>query len=1804
MVSLSLCDGLPGGRAIDAEELTDLADGLRMNMSRAEIGEAVNQIDASGSGEVEFHEFYQWWISDSRGAAGRLRSKLKLSAFLARKAGTLLVAVELSDDNAGLQASEQYMSSILAQSFSRTHILQGNSLGCFSPDSRLRILCNEILNYKHTERALICLIVINMVTMAFPVASPELERTAAAVNLGIGVTFTVETSMRVIQLGLIRGVRFDDGTTANTSYLTSGWNAFDLAIISLWWFALLSAAIFSWDVRVVNSVSVFRSVRVLRFFPHVRQIISSVKQSANMIVNVAYIFAMLFVMCASHQIPARSGTVVSSPLLAVCADGVAMHKLLGGALTHACAAHDANASIAVNCSSCVEQPLGSQCPSSLGCAASGLECYKVSVPSTFQRGAREEHTAKYGFDSIGPAFMTMYSMATLDDWQDIVNKFRSVTQHNVWFIWAPVASFVVVVGISAVNVFLACIAHSYQAVRLQLKQFETEQSAKDTIAMMILASPADLEAEEAEAQDFGDPTLWIPSTLVYQCRAVMQDARFDTGCLAVVIINIVLMATEHHNMSSSYVDLLFYTDIIFTAVYIFEAFVKMCGMGGQYFASVMCRIDLLIVISAIVSYLSMLLDTVVDIKALVAIRLLRLLRLLRVGRIGRLLMRSESVRFMLAKAFSSRGAVASLAFLIMFILTVSALGAMQIFGKCFPDSSRPNFASFGGALATTFIVFSTDSWTVLVFEFQECGSSTVPATIFFMTLQFTLYFLFSELFVAVFIENFQREEDDKRKQQIAQYLNASEDGVHSVLEISSKLDTVNTFLSAKTKTVRRYGFDKFVNSISLTAQTAEAVTENMPGWKQTKSCSQWMFDTGTCFRAATRQNPVADEGNLRVQNPLHNDTLSADSQNEVVDVTELQEARTAITVKEADETEGFRDKSLGLFARQNPVRKLAMHADQSDMMRHATVVLIFVDALQCAQMQAHSYSVNGVTVEPFAFPDRKILALVLIGFCIEMATKVISKGLLFTPDGYLTTFAGLFDFCCIGLQFHAWWTESSVFLVIVSIRLLILLERPKTIVNTICNAVPALLPLLVVIMATFLIFSIMGMSLFMGKLWHCDADITLHESDCQAANGTWVNKHYSYDNIFSAAESLFIVWSLQGWRTLMQDLMDAPQEAGMAPEVDFSFTESLIFHFCFIMWTYFVLTNLFVSLLADFFASSTGNQLMTAGQRDWQYINLVLYRLQPIRGLPHSHWRLAVFRFVETDCFRRIIDVFTVLNVAQLVGVNAVTALPGLARTDETDWAINELVVLGQALVLGVYILEALLKAVAFGPLIYSRESKLELLVLAIMILATSSAYLQILADSSNWLLKHSWYDPTDGWRYIQTLQFVRVVRLAQLIGRIPGVRKLYYVIRVSIHEVINLCFCTFIVIFVCSVFAMRLCGGVPIESAFSEYNNFDTVAASMRFLFQITTGQSFKLVTQDCMAASDYPFAVTPFFFMYFALTNFVFLSLFVALILDNLALMGSDDFAISDVDVQLFRETWLQCGLEPHEPVLVGDLKTFVERVPGSLSFIHKSDPFWFNRLMLELDLSPDIVHAKDSGVGMHQLLQALCQMRFSSRCLDLNDEVAKSMRLQAHLQNHAGVLIFIGVRAWLAKRNVPPEEVDYDGGRRWRAAVFVAKLLQMSSAISTQRITSENIVAENLDALQRLVDRQKDRAAARELQKANSAARAKRQKDQIQKGNTGPTQMQLSKLQRDEARSGFTRDFSVLSSDDVAATLSDTRSIKWKERNAFMTRRTWHGNAGLDLDTAGDERLDAFDTTGDGKIDARDTTGHGALDTLDAE
>ena len=192
----------------------------------------------------------------------------------------------------------------------------------------------------------------------------------------------------------------------------------------------------------------------------------------------------------------------------------------------------------------------------------------------------------------------------------------------------------------------------------------------------------------------------------------------------------------------------------------------------------------------------------------------------------------------------------------------------------------------------------------------------------------------------------------------------------------------------------------------------------------------------------------------------------------------------------------------------------------------------------------------------------------------------------------------------------------------------------------------------------------------------------------------------------------------------------------------------------------------------------------------------------------------------------------------------------------------------------------------AYTPRVYSKDYVLEIFILAGMYTATLEMHLRAFVPSFG----------SAGW-VIQALQSCRVLRLASVLGSHSSqMRKVYYTVAVSFPQMMTLVLCMMVVFHCFSVFARQLCGGLPLDQVYiNEEDNFDTSVSSMRVLFQIATGQSFHGFITECQQDSTYPALVTPFFSSFFVVGNFFFVSLFVALLLDNLELIASDDFAVS---------------------------------------------------------------------------------------------------------------------------------------------------------------------------------------------------------------------------------------------------------------------------------------------------------------------
>eukprot|EP01050_Picozoa_sp_SAG11_P022740 SAG11_NODE_4378_length_1925_cov_1.348850_1_plen_354_part_10 len=331
------------------------------------------------------------------------------------------------------------------------------------------------------------------------------------------------------------------------------------------------------------------------------------------------------------------------------------------------------------------------CPPALRCHDAGLQCYRLQLVSPLLD--RHDHTDKWGFDNAGQSAMTMFSMATLDDWQGFSNAYRAAgTVHKTSSLF--LGAFVIVVSLTGVNFLLSAIAFAYIKVRSAARHAEIARAAEDTVVMSLLETNVLDETQEDEPHR----TSWcFPDALIHVTQEITSHQIFEGFIMAVVMLNIILMAADHYPKSDTFVATTEYIEIVFYVVYVSEMTLKLTALGWRGYLHVgLNRLDFIIVVAASATYLSMFFDTVLpDLKDAAFFRILRMSRLLRAARVAKIILRSDDLRRMLSRAFAAKDAILSLCFLLLFFLALAAIVAKELFKKCTPEDSssrpRPNF---------------------------------------------------------------------------------------------------------------------------------------------------------------------------------------------------------------------------------------------------------------------------------------------------------------------------------------------------------------------------------------------------------------------------------------------------------------------------------------------------------------------------------------------------------------------------------------------------------------------------------------------------------------------------------------------------------------------------------------------------------------------------------------------------------------------------------------------------------------------------------------------------------------------------------------------------------------------------------------------------------------------------------------------------------------------------------------------------------------------------------------------------------
>nr|UIX25865.1 voltage-gated sodium channel alpha subunit [Lymnaea stagnalis] len=351
------------------------------------------------------------------------------------------------------------------------------------------------------------------------------------------------------------------------------------------------------------------------------------------------------------------------------------------------------------------------------------------------------------FDHFGWALLSCFQLITLDFWEDIYNKaIRATGPWNVIF-------FIIVIFFGSfylINLMLAVVSMSY------------EEEAVSAGKADELIDP-DIGALEGQVIDRNCDCcerwmcLYIPFLKMQNHFYVfVSDPLFDLIITFCIFINTLFLSLEHHNQSSTLTTTLTVSNIIFTCVFILEAFCKIIGLGKYYFMVGWNIFDLVI---ALASLLDLGLEQVDGLNVLRTFRLLRVFKLAQSW---------PTMRLLLTIIVSTLGALGNLCLILCIVIYIFAVIGLQLFRTQYTAENfgkdgvpRWHFKDFYHAMLMIFRVLCGE-WIEPLYDCMK-ASSELCMVVFLPALVFG-NFIVLNLFLALLLNAFASDSLDKHRE--------------------------------------------------------------------------------------------------------------------------------------------------------------------------------------------------------------------------------------------------------------------------------------------------------------------------------------------------------------------------------------------------------------------------------------------------------------------------------------------------------------------------------------------------------------------------------------------------------------------------------------------------------------------------------------------------------------------------------------------------------------------------------------------------------------------------------------------------------------------------------------------------------------------------------------------------------------------------------------------------------------------------------------------------------------------------------
>ncbi|XP_066470019.1 voltage-dependent L-type calcium channel subunit alpha-1D isoform X2 [Tiliqua scincoides] len=371
----------------------------------------------------------------------------------------------------------------------------------------------------------------------------------------------------------------------------------------------------------------------------------------------------------------------------------------------------------------------------------------------------------FNFDNVLTAMMALFTVSTFEGWPALLYKAIDSNGENVGPIYnyrVEISIFfiiyIIIIAFFMMNIFVGFVIVTFQEQGEQeYKNCELDKNQRQCVEYALKARPL---------------RRYIPKNpYQYKFWYMVNSTVFEYVMFVLIMLNTVCLAMQHYGQSKLFNDAMDFMNMVFTAVFTVEMFLKLIAFKPKgYFSDSWNTFDSLVVLGSIVDIVLSEADNNED-SARISITFFRLFRVMR---LVKLLSRGEGIRTLLWTFIKSFQALPYVALLIAMLFFIYAVIGMQVFGKvALKDGSQinrnNNFQTFPQAVLLLFRCATGEAWQEIMLacmpgkrcdpdsdfnlgEEYTCGSNF--AIIYFISFYMLCAFLIINLFVAVIMDNF------------------------------------------------------------------------------------------------------------------------------------------------------------------------------------------------------------------------------------------------------------------------------------------------------------------------------------------------------------------------------------------------------------------------------------------------------------------------------------------------------------------------------------------------------------------------------------------------------------------------------------------------------------------------------------------------------------------------------------------------------------------------------------------------------------------------------------------------------------------------------------------------------------------------------------------------------------------------------------------------------------------------------------------------------------------------------------------